>query len=219
MAHSIVWVYRHKPRSGLRYSITLAAKNVPHKNLVLCGDRSAWFSGDYIPSPKIGDKWKDSLVKLQRIIDSPLVTETFLWMYDDTFILQPTPIEYIAIPKHGDPPQGGCDQWKAAYKRTQLLLLEKGLPTHNYSTHYPVVYEKAFLQDVLDRFEAPYLIETLYLNAINRPSLPIDDTFQFSRNCNHWSLLPETTVLNVKQFTPLVEKTIKAHVHLLHQQH
>jgi len=206
---SCVWVYRRKRYSGLRYSINSVKRNLNAYNLAICGDVPEYFSGVRIDSPVTTSKIDDSLIKLQRIIDCKEVTDTFLWMYDDTFILSPMTMEELAIPRYGLSPETGSPLWNEVYKRTQLLLLEQNLPTRNYSTHYPVVYNKNKLQRVLDTYKPPYLVESIYYNVVAENPLPLDCSFQFSRDCGpNWELQENVKVLNVKQFTPIVQKVV-----------
>lgn len=211
-ACSAVWVYKKKGMDGLFHSIRLAEKYTDANNYVICGDNPAWWSGQHIASDKAyhSNKWQDSLVKLQRIIDSPLVTDNFLWMYCDTFILAPTTMKELAVPKYGAFPSGGSTTWNNAYSYTTTLLQERGATTHNFSTHYPVVYNKHLLQNVLDSFKSFYLIETLYLNLHGECPQPITDSFQFQRECLEFSVAENVTVLNTKSYTPCVKRIVES---------
>lgn len=207
---SIVWVYidDHNNGEALRYSIRAAHKNTEYHNLTVCGDHPQWYIGNFLSCKKHPNKWVDSLKKLQAIIDSPTVTETFLWMYDDTYILQPTTIEEVNNCKYGpNPPIEGHGTWRVMADTTFALLPPGN--RRNYSTHYPVVFNKQLLQQVIDKYKAPYLIETLYLNLHGVNSSPITDEFQFTRDSMNWSLNPRTKILNCKVFTHRLANTVK----------
>jgi hypothetical protein len=210
-ACSAVWVYKKKGLDGLFHSIRLAEKFTDANNTVICGTLPAWWTGQHIPSQKsvYANKWQDSLIKLQRIIDSPLVTDNFLWMYCDTFILAPTTMKELATPKYGELPNGGSSTWNATYQRTMTLLQERGATTHNFSTHYPVVYNKHLLQNVLDEFKPQYLIESLYLNLHGKDPQPITNEFQFQRECLEFAVPDTTKVLNVKSYTPCAQRNVE----------
>lgn len=203
---SVVWVYKHKTYSGIETSVKLLRQHLSGcHEMFICGDKPAYIDINHIPSPAQGGKIKDSLVKLQNIIDDPRVTNDFLWMYDDTFIVQPTSIQEIAQPKFGpSPSRKGA--WAEVYSRTMYLLKEGKYPTRNFSTHYPVVYNKQLLQEVLDNYEPPYLVESLYLNKYASNPQIIDHHFQFERDFR--TLNPYTKILNVKVYSELVRQTL-----------
>lgn len=186
---SVVWVYwAHGARSNeLLYSIDLARKNLSDAhNFIVCGDRPP--SGakiDYfIPQPRISliesqrifntkrfAKFVDSFLKLQAINGSSHVTDDFLWMYDDTFIVKSTSIDFLSKPRYRGKLPSSKDPiratWREAMRRTGVALEKEGLSLLNYSTHLPVVYNKEKLKKTFERFNCfdhPRLIESLYLN-------------------------------------------------------
>lgn len=207
-ACSVVWVYVDTEDDSLRYSMRSVHENVDYYNFVVCGDHPSWYIGHSIRPKRDVKKWHDSITKLRAIINDPKVTDTFLWMYDDTFFVKPYTIEEVYNCKYGEElDRKGHGAWLATADAT-MSLLPPG-KRKNYSTHYPVVFTKNLLQQVLDTYEPPYLIETLYLNLFGHNPQPITNEFQFSRDCLNWRLEPETKVLNVKQFTHRVALTIK----------
>lgn len=183
-----MWVYWEHGADGeeLRYSMRSIEKNfVDLRNIVLCGDRPDWYDGDYIPSPKwtkreaklkFGTdrwaKWTDSVIKLKRIIASPLVTDQFLWLYDDTFFMQPITAAEAMVPRRTGllcaNTDAACENdWRRALQRTAIALREAGRPALNYSHHAPVVYDKVKLTETIEAFCAetrPRAIESLYMN-------------------------------------------------------
>lgn len=209
---SIVWVYIDDYKNGesLRYSIRTAHNNLDYHNIVVCGDAPEWYIGHHIPRrKKVHCKWHDSVNKLQAIINDSKVTDTFLWMYDDTFIVDPYSIQEINNCKYGSNfPLEGHGAWRATADHT-LYLLPPG-KRRNYSTHYPVVFNKQLLQQVLDDYKPPYLVETLYLNLHGHNPQPMTNEFQFIRDPSNWQLEPQTKILNVKQFSARVALTIKS---------
>ena len=93
--YSVVWPYLQRAAriDELKYSMRSVQENVSDiRNLVVCGDRPQWFRGDFIASKNRHkgrwSKWEDSVTKLQAMIDSKLVSDTFLWMYDDSFVMK-----------------------------------------------------------------------------------------------------------------------------------
>lgn len=232
---SIVWVYWAGGADGdeLRYSIRSACQNISDwSNIVVCGDHPGpWYKGDFIRSPRFTakaarrqfgtdkwQKWIDSTIKLRRIVASELVTDRFLWLYDDSFITRPCSIEDIAAPRArrrlhaGDLEKPVRRKWRDCRRRTALALHRRGLPTRDFSTHYPMVYDKPKLTATLDRFgcdTAARCIESLYGNEHLGKPANIAGAFQYSKSIsNAWSVRDSVSVVNVGGFGPKVSAVI-----------
>jgi hypothetical protein len=233
---SAVWVYWAAGAEGdeLRYSMRSVLANVAGlKNVVLCGDRPDWYGGDFIHSPRFSEhaakkqfgtarwcKWIDSIVKLKKIIASDLVTDRFLWLYDDTFIVQPTTANWLSVPRAGGNISTRLatgkrrNTWRGCVHRTAVSLQSAGMPLRNYSTHYPVVYEKAKLLETIKLFEAdqrPRCIETIYLNHHHRNPESVAGVFQYNKRIpENWRISDRAIVVNVGGFKPPVARVMEA---------
>ena len=189
---SVVWVYKRSPKKNgaLRLSVKLAEINlgIPEEEFFVVGDHPGpWFKGTHVPClpvtvkgvkrtygtnmRKKWRKWVDSVHKLKRIIDTPEIRESFLWMYDDSFIVNPCSVDDFAVPSYSKnirPKAKPCrNSWRECKRRTFEQLRKYGLPTLDYSTHHPIVYEKHKLKITLDEFNPfkhPSVIESLYCN-------------------------------------------------------
>lgn len=195
---TFVWVYvaALAESDEIQFSIRSVRKFVPDADIVICGDRPPGFEGTVIRSPQVTVKsvrhrfgykpsqrfikWVDSIAKLQAIIESPHVSDDFLWMYDDTFICRPTTFEELAIPRYSrrnvpvdsKPKQRRKDAWQEVRRRTFNNLHASKLPAADYSTHFPTAYNKRLLQKTIAEFapwKNPRLIESLYLNHHSSP--------------------------------------------------
>ena len=222
---SCVWVYWAGGAVGdeLLWSVRLAQKHLADvSNFAVCGDVPKWFDGHGINSPKwthsdhrkrFGNtkwtKWTDSIIKLQRIIDDPNITDDFLWMYDDTFIVKPTSIAELAVPRS----LGYLNQravgnlWRQCRARTAGALMKEQLPINDYSTHLPMVYNKQKLQQTIDLFEChtrPRVIESLYGNHhLGKPER-VGQFFHYRRRpAYNWQPPPAAVVVNVGQVNDL----------------
>lgn len=218
-----VWVYvtQGAEAESIELSIQFAQRNlIDCDSFVVCGDRPPNWNGDFIESPRIpfheysaitgqkmARKWRkyvDSIHKLNRIIASELVSDSFLWMYDDTFILKPTTFDELAIARHRGPASVSSQQlkkkgWREAKRRTFDVLANHGLPVNDYSTHAPTVYEKSKLQHTIEHFQAftrPRVIESLYLNHWNPTGQRIKSSFFQYVTCQN-DYRPTPNVLNV----------------------
>jgi len=191
MPSSFVWVYWKNGAESdeIQYSIRSVQRFVPGAEIVICGDRPSGFDGTVINSPRVTRrdvrsrygytpsqrfiKWVDSIAKLESIIASPYVRDNFLWMYDDTFLAAPTTFEELAVPRFGhasvsvNNASKQRNTWREVRRRTFAALASAGLPTRDYSTHFPTAYNKRQLAQTIKKFEPwknPRLIESLYLN-------------------------------------------------------
>lgn len=150
-------------------------------NLVIIGDREDWFSEEVtvIEHQRTSDNPQiDTMEKLKLAIESPEVTERFVWTNDDIYLINGISLAHIEIPKVlGDLKP---NQFKGVYannmSRTVILLDKCGLPKLNYGTHTPVLFEKSKLVEMLERFpeaESGVLFSSLYFNSQAFPAYPV----------------------------------------------
>lgn len=120
---------------------------------LLIGTIPPWYLGKSILSPpRYHSPYTDHLRWLQKTIDSPDVTETFLWVENG---LTPLPFNKYRVPHYTNSPINPINE---------VLLLERGLPTLNYETPWPSVFNKGMLQEILDTYRSPYHMATIYHN-------------------------------------------------------
>ena len=150
-------------------------------NLVIIGDREDWFSDEvsFIEHQRTSDNPQiDTMEKLKLAIESPEVTERFIWTNDDIYLVNRVSLAHIEIPKVlGDL---NPTKFKGVYaenmSRTIMLLDKFGLPKQNYGTHTPVIFEKFKLAEMLERFpeaESGVLFSSLYFNSQAFPAYPV----------------------------------------------
>ena len=232
---SAVWVYWAGGAVGeeLRYSMRSVQQHFTGlENIVLCGDKPDWYRGDFIDSPKwtkrqakrkFGTKrwakWTDSIIKLQRIIDSPMVTDQFLWLYDDTFFVKDATASEVAMPRRtrllcAHPEAKANGAWREVLRRTTEALYAAGRPARNYSHHGPVVFDKQMLQQTIDQFDPenrPRAIESLYINHHfdEASTVPLGRWMVYTQRPKpNWQPDPTATVGNVGSFRESVHKAM-----------
>ena len=150
-------------------------------NLVIIGDREDWFGEEifFIEHQRTSDNPQiDTMEKLKLAIESPEVTERFIWTNDDIYLVNRVSLAHIEIPKVlGDlNPKKFKGVYAENMSRTIMLLDKFGLPKLNYGTHTPVLFEKFKLVEMLERFpeaESGVLFSSLYFNSQAFPAYPI----------------------------------------------
>lgn len=150
-------------------------------NLVIIGDREDWFGEEIfvIEHQRTSDNPQiDTMEKLKLAIESPEVTERFIWTNDDIYLVNRVSLAHIEIPKVlGDlNPKKFKGVYAENMSRTIMLLDKFGLPKQNYGTHTPVLFEKFKLVEMLERFpeaESGVLFSSLYFNSQAFPAYPI----------------------------------------------
>lgn len=150
-------------------------------NLVIVGDREDWFDDEVtvIDHQRTSDNPQiDTLEKLKLAIESPEVTERFIWTNDDIYLINRVSLAHIELPKVLGTlePDNFSDTYAENLRRTVALLDKAGLPKLNYSTHTPVLFEKSKLKEMLNRFpeaESGVLFSSLYFNSQPSPTHPV----------------------------------------------
>ena len=150
-------------------------------NLVIIGDREDWFGEEIfvIEHQRTSDNPQiDTMEKLKLAIESPEVTERFIWTNDDIYLVNRVSLAHIEIPKVLG--ELNPEKFKGTYaenmSRTVMLLDKSGLPKLNYGTHTPVLFEKFRLKDMLVHFteaESGVLFSSLYFNFQPFPAYPV----------------------------------------------
>ena len=136
----------------------------------------------------------DLLNKLQGIIDSPVVNEEFILMYDDIFLLKPTteeqikttygrcevtnPAEYIRTRCGGTPYKR---LWLSTYDYIITYRHSKGLKTYDWETHLPRFMEKSKLKTLikdLNLRDIPKIPTSMYSAYYGGDTKIIEEGFQ-----------------------------------------
>ena len=144
--------------------------------IVIIGDSEDWMDGEnltFIECKRESDiPSVDTLHKLWVAQNSPEVTDCFIWTNDDIYLVNPVTLPHILLPKVLGRlnPELHNGHYRAAMKRTVDMLTEAGLPTLNYGTHTPVMFEKRHLAELLpeDQQDAKtgVLYTSVYFNSL-----------------------------------------------------
>lgn len=145
------FVYFCRPGNNeeLRYSIRSLYANYSNANVWVVGDKPDWYVGNYLHVPQTKTKFNNVLESIRSVIDCKEISQSFVLMNDDFFILQPmkTIRNYHGgklidkINKYDDlmPSSAYVKMLKATYDR----LVKLGIPDPlDYELHVPMLMNK-----------------------------------------------------------------------------
>lgn len=153
------FVYICKPGDNeeLRYSIRSVVANFPNSNVWVVGGRPEWYLGSYVAVEQDRTKYVNARNNMKAIINTPEISEQFILMNDDFYILNPVDeIPYM----HGGLLQDkinkrdesiGNNGYTALLKQTLSLLQQRKVkdPILNYELHVPMPMEKKKLRRIV----------------------------------------------------------------------
>jgi hypothetical protein len=185
-------VYRVRPGDNndeLRYSLRSVAKNLPHRRVWMVGHKPAWTSDlvRHIPGDRVQGKWRAIYDNVVRACEHPDVSERFLLVDDDVYMLQPVdrmPMWHLgsleerlaAISKR----RGTDGDWQDTLRVTIDYLQGKGVEHPiSYEVHAPMLFDKAVALPLLrDAWETgnPVQARSVYGNLANVGGVRHPDT-------------------------------------------
>lgn len=171
----IVYVYKHWWGNWLELKYSLRSLvNINHNNVYIVWDKPDW-AKNIIHIPVPDDKWSkylNVLGKYRAICENENISENFVLMNDDMYIMEPITdipyyikwtlkehIEYIKE-KHWDTKY--CEVINRVYKKYKNWLA--------FTVHCPIIYNKQKLKKLLDTiWDEEISIRSLYWNMYNVP--------------------------------------------------
>ncbi len=84
----LVYVCRPGDNEELRYSIRSVVANLKHNKIWIVGYKPDWYTGDFISVEDTSSKFNNIINCLKVVIDSEDVSENFIFMNDDFFLLK-----------------------------------------------------------------------------------------------------------------------------------
>lgn len=218
MKTSVIYPYveKYAKFQELKYSIRSLSKYLTDDfDLFIIGDKPEWLSDEakFIESPVISKyPVEDISAKMKKIIAREDVSDDFLWMNDDMYIMNPMDIKeacQLRAIEDLDVVYGNAKHinvttpYRVNMWRTYCLLKENGRIAMNSCTHTPFCYNKTKLKDLLEKYNIgynKYLISLLYPNTYNDPA-----DFQLIHNTKGYKVgiytNPPKTVERLKQMT------------------
>jgi hypothetical protein len=171
----------------LRYSLRSLHKFMPHKQVIVAGDKPGCISRlvRFVRVPRDTDRYRSSTANIAAAVEQAVETEKFVVMNDDFFLLRPwtfrhenrgTIEEYLA----SGLPQG---RYRLHIEWTRDILKAHGVADPLwFGLHTPTVYERDKLKGLIADFKGQrYLLRTLYHNLFPQPSYRREDV-----KVRHW---------------------------------
>jgi hypothetical protein len=175
----LVYICRDGENEELRYSIRSAVKNLPHDKIWVVGGKPDWYTGNYIEVDQSRAKYTNARNSLKAICDSEEVSESFILMNDDFYIInkvESVPYMYAGtlddkIKQREDIFNGNT--YTTLLRNTLGYLSRKKIKVAlDYELHVPMVMEKRKLNKVL---RPSGLWRSVYGNVFNVGGVKIRD--------------------------------------------
>jgi hypothetical protein len=157
-----------------------------YSDVWIIGDKPDWLQNvNHIPCIDHTERPSDYNImrKITKACEHPDVSESFLMMNDDHFLLDHFDINnfpnYYFSTLEDQVKKRGMDTYGKRMNNSYQHLKSKGLPTKHFDIHTPIVYNKElFLKNVtaLDwNIPNAYVIKSLYANALQIEGEEIPD--------------------------------------------
>jgi len=172
----VVYVCRPGPNEELRYSLRSLA-NLDHDEVWVFGGCPDWVKAQTVEVRRDRGSYASSYRNLVAALEHPGVSERFVLMMDDVFVMWPQELTTlhrgaIASHRHGS-------EHRALLRRMGRWLEQQGKGSLDYDLHAPFVLDKPMLREVVD-MEAPEklrhaAVRSLYGNWHEIGGWPVED--------------------------------------------
>lgn len=196
----IVYINQKTPykNNELRYSLRSLEKCVSNYDKVYVVGYKPDFVSDMVIHLPCEDKFtnraKNIMTKVLIAAECESVSNDFMLLNDDYFFLNP-----VDAPTY--PYYYKCDLTKTIqiqrneYQQhvipTFKALLDRGLPTKNFDTHKPIIYNKELFQEVVSQYdwnrEYGFILRSIYCNTLLIEGVErIDNKINHSHVPDNW---------------------------------
>jgi hypothetical protein len=152
----LVYICRNGQNEELRYSIRSAVKNLPHDKIWVVGGKPDWYNGNYIQVNQTRNKYSNARENLKALVASEEISESFVLMNDDFYILNKIDsIPYMHSKtldekiKAREDLFSGNSYNKLLRETIRSVSRKVEGPVIDYELHVPMVMEKNKLSHVL----------------------------------------------------------------------
>lgn len=152
-----VYICRAGDNEELRYSIRSVVKNATHNNIWVVGQKPDWYVGNFVNVPDTGTKFTNIHNCFSAIADIGAISDDFVLIEDDMFIVQPVGImpiysggsmaDRIKELQDINPTSRYTKLLQSTYNYIVRFLKVKD-PV-NYEIHFPLVMNKQKLSKAL----------------------------------------------------------------------
>jgi hypothetical protein len=171
--NDFVYICKDGDNEELKYSIRSVISSFPDSNIWVVGGKPNWYVGNFIHVPQVFHKYRNAFENLKEISESDEISETFILMNDDFYIVGPlTQIETF----HGLPlvekvelyeKLNGRSPYTKKLRLTYERLIKLGINDPlDYELHVPMPMEKEKLKEVLLQRDT-FLWRSIYGNMFN----------------------------------------------------
>lgn len=157
----VVYIVRHDPRNDpLRYSLRSVATHVPHRTIWVAGYLPPWVTDvAHVDVPQTATKYRNSTRNLRVACAHPGISDRFLLMNDDFFVMAPVAGEVPMA--HRGPLAEVVDRYRRRYGPTRQytrgmiataeLVARLGCEDPmSYELHMPMVIDKQRMAETID---------------------------------------------------------------------
>lgn len=181
-----VYICRPGDNDELRYSIRSVVKNLPHDNIWIVGYKPPWYKGNYVEVEDKTIKFDNIRRCLSAITDIGAISDDFILMNDDFYILKPMGL----IPTyHGGLLDKKIERYvsdSGSTRYTRILgeaskqLKKRGIKEPlDYDIHTPMIMNKHKLKQIVNMNMAP---RSMYGNIYEIGGKEIEDVKIYKYN-------------------------------------
>lgn len=159
MVMDFVYICKPGDNEELRYSIRSVLYSFPDANIWLVGGKPKWYSGNYISVEQNHHKYANAINNLHAICDSNEISEEFVLMNDDFFIIKKiNRIDYFYNGLLSNKISNytkitGSSMYIKKLILTRTRLIEYGIENPlDYELHIPMVMEKEKLKHIILKY-------------------------------------------------------------------
>jgi hypothetical protein len=182
-----VYICRSGENEELRYSIRSVLNSFPEANIWVVGGRPHWYSGSYIEVKQDKNTYTNATNNLKAICDSLEISDDFILMNDDFFIVNKvdkiqyfyggTLDEKILLYQELIGSSSYIDKLSITLHKLKKYNIEQPL---DYELHVPFPMNKENLSKVLKKSDR-LLYRSVYGNLFNVGGLKIEDVKVYDR--------------------------------------
>lgn len=170
----------------LRYSLR-SLENIPHNKVWIYGGCPGWVNTKeviHIPTPQDRvNKWLNTSLLLEKIVENDKITEDFIWFNDDFFVLKP--IDELVYYYDRNLVARVADFNKLSFTLSspyprRLMGAARALRKEkadilNFEVHIPIIFNRKKLAGIFEKFPAIGAKRSLYGNMYGEEKQSIKD--------------------------------------------